>query len=425
MISYLENSDLAFRSIREIREKSSATLAEHLRRLARISRYYRLKLTSIDIDSVSLENLPTTSKCDLESDPDSFLAAPREELAESVTSSGTSGTAMDFHFTEGDLARLAYNERKAMSTCGVKKGDRALLTCTMDRCFIAGLAYYSGCRAIGATVIRAGASPLETHLALIERLRINVIIGVPSFLLKLAKFAESNGMNPSSLGMEILVCIGEPLRDAGMKRLPLCVELERFWGAHAFSTYASTETTTAFCECPEQCGGHLIPELGIVEILDDVGVALPAGEVGEITVTPFHIEGMPLLRYRTGDMGFLIEEPCACGRNSPRLSPVLGRKHQMIKCKGTTFYPNAVKAALDAIPGVLDYQIRVVRKDLSDEVAVALALSDVADLRVVDDALKAALRVGVRLIPESFEELGEKVFPPSARKPIRIVFEES
>jgi phenylacetate-CoA ligase len=196
--------------------------------------------------------------------------------------------------------------------------------------------------------------------------------------------------------------------------------LETAWNAKAYSTYASTEMTTAFCECREQCGGHLIPELGTVEILDDAGSVLPDGEIGEVTITPFHIEGMPLLRYRTGDMSFLMNEPCACGRNSPRLGPIVGRKHQMIKCKGTSFYPSAIGNVLDGFDSVQEYQIRVSRKDLSDEVSVSLALTDESELAKIDNALAAALRVRVKLIVEPFDILQKIVFPPTSRKPVRL-----
>lgn len=424
MTRYDDHRDLAFKCIREIRDAQAAMLVEHLRGLALNSPYYQRVLASCDIESVSLDALPTTTKHDIEREPESFLAVARENLAETVTSSGTSGAPIDFHFTENDLLRLAYNERQALSICGIERSDTVLLTCTLDRCFIAGLAYYSGCRSIGATAIRSGANPMETHFGLIRRLSVNVIVGVPSFLLKLARFAESARVAPASLGVERLVCIGEPLRDARLERLPLCSELETAWNAKAFSTYASTEMTTAFCECREQSGGHLIPELGIVEILNEEGSVLPAGEIGEVTITPFHLEGMPLLRYRTGDMSFLIEEPCACGRNSPRVGPIVGRKHQMIKCKGTSFYPSAIGVVLDAFTSVLEYQVRVSRKDLSDEVTIALALSDESDLPRIDAALAAALRVRMKLIPEPLESLRKSVFPPTARKPLRLQMEE-
>ena len=101
------------------------------------------------------------------------------------------------------------------------------------------------------------------------------------------------------------------------------------------------------------------------------------GETGEVVVTPLQIEGMPLLRFRTGDISFLVDEPCACGRFSPRLGPILGRKKQMIKFRGTTLYPNSLYAVLDSFPGISEYYVTATSDyDLSDVLTVTVAVKD-------------------------------------------------
>jgi phenylacetate-CoA ligase len=92
----------------------------------------------------------------------------------------------------------------------------------------------------------------------------------------------------------------------------------------------------------------------------------------------------------------------------------------MIKCKGTSFYPSAIGNVLDGFDSVQEYQIRVSRKDLSDEVSVSLALTDESELAKIDNALAAALRVRVKLIVEPFDILQKIVFPPTSRKPVRL-----
>ncbi|KAK6021733.1 hypothetical protein OSTOST_12590, partial [Ostertagia ostertagi] len=114
------------------------------------------------------------------------------------------------------------------------------------------------------------------------------------------------------------------------------------WPIKLYGTYAATEMQTAFTDCSAGMGGHHQPDLIIIEILDNEGRQLPDGTPGEIVITTLGIEGMPLLRYRTGDMAILYAEPCSCGRHSKRLSHVTGRKQQMIKYKGTTLYPPAI-----------------------------------------------------------------------------------
>src|SRR5690606_3508412 len=108
-------------------------------------------------------------------------------------------------------------------------------------------------------------------------------------------------------------------------------KITEYWNIQLYSTYASTEMQTAFTECHAGKGGHQQPDLIILEILDESGNQLPEGVYGEVTITTLGIEAMPLLRYRTGDIACYYQEPCRCGRHSKRLSPVIGRKQQMIK----------------------------------------------------------------------------------------------
>ncbi len=106
-----------------------------------------------------------------------------------------------------------------------------------------------------------------------------------------------------------------------------------------YSTYASTEMAASFTECSYGAGGHHHPELLIVEFLDGNDNPVPKGEAGELTITTLGVEGMPLLRFKTGDICHGHYETCKCGRKTMRVGPVIGRRNQMIKYKGTTLYP--------------------------------------------------------------------------------------
>jgi phenylacetate-CoA ligase len=145
------------------------------------------------------------------------------------------------------------------------------------------------------------------------------------------------------------------------------------WDLHLYSTYASTEMQTAFTECRAGQGGHLNPDLLIVELLDEHNQPVTPGHPGEVTVTTLGVEGMPLLRYKTGDICVHSTEPCICGRTTLRLSPVLGRKQQMIKFKGTTLYPPALFDLLNEMEEVVDYVAEVYSNELGmDEVLLHL-----------------------------------------------------
>jgi phenylacetate-CoA ligase len=328
-------------------------------------------------------------------------------------------------YTENDLRRLAYNEEISFASCGLNSDDVVLLTCTIDRCFIAGLAYFSGVRNLGAAAIRNGLSSVESHMEIIRRLKPTAIVGVPTFLLKLGQFLKTEGIDPTTTGVKKLVCIGEPIRDNNLLFLNVGEQLELIWGAKVYSTYASSETITSFCECTAQRGGHLHPDLAVVEIVSELGEVLPCGETGEVVVTPMGIEGMPLVRFKTGDVSFLIDEPCPCGRNSLRLGPILGRKNQMIKLKGTTLYPNSINTVLDTLPGVTEYYVTATSDyDLSDVVRIFVAVgNDTCSAEMIMDKLQAHLRVRPEVIITSDEQIRNKVYSGNPRKLTRFVDE--
>ena len=86
------------------------------------------------------------------------------------------------------------------------------------------------------------------------------------------------------------------------------------------------------------------------------------GEPGEVTISTLGVEGMPLLRYKTGDICVAHREPCICGRYSMRLSPVIGRKKQMIKFKGTTLFAPALYDLLNGMDDIVDFVLFISRR---------------------------------------------------------------
>jgi phenylacetate-CoA ligase len=419
---------LEFSRQEEISRVQDGLLRKHVRYLAAHSPYYRALFTAQGIDAAritinTLHTLPLTDKTALSLANDDFLAVPLSQIVDIVLSSGTTGRPTTVMYTENDLQRLAYNEELSFTSCGLTRDDSVLLTCTMDRCFIAGLAYFSGLRSLGAAVIRNGLSSVDSHLEILQRLKPTAIVGVPTFLLKLGQYMKSQNIDPRGAGIKKLICIGEPIRDRGLAFLRIGESLEEVWGAKIYSTYASSETITSFCECIAQQGGHLHPDLAVVEIVNEQGEVLPPGEPGEVVMTPLAIEAMPLLRFKTGDISFVIDGPCACGRRSIRLGPILGRKKQMIKFRGTTLYPNSLYTVLDSFPGISEYYVTATSDyDLSDMIKVTVAVSNAScTAGMIMDKLQAHLRVRPEVIIASEESVRKQVYTGNSRKLIRFV----
>ncbi len=428
MTASSSGSSAAFLSPAEIKATQEKLLQQHLCYAAGASPFYRELFadTGIMPAAITLEtlrNIPFTDRSLFGERNEDFLAVPMSKVVDIVLSSGTTGLPTSVMYTENDLRRLAYNEELSFASCGLTAADVVLLTCTIDRCFIAGLAYFSGIRQLGAAAVRNGLASVESHLEIIRRLKPTALVGVPTFLLKLGQYLASQQIDPKLAGVKKIVCIGEPIRDRSLGFLRAGGELESIWGAKVYSTYASSETITSFCECTAQAGGHLHPELAVVEIVDEKGEVLAKGETGEVVVTPLGIEGMPLVRFRTGDISFLIDPPCTCGRNSVRLGPILGRKKQMMKLKGTTIYPESIYAVLDTIPCVAEYFVTAATDyDLSDIVKIYVAVQDSSCSKaLIVEKLQASLRVRPEVIITSAETVNRWKNAGNSRKLVKFI----
>ncbi len=382
----------------------------------------------IDIRTIKqvgdLSAIPFTTKDDLQQRNDDFLCVNRENVAEYMATSGTLGKPVTIALTRKDLERLATNEYQSFLCSGGKAGEIYQLMVTLDKQFMAGMAYYSGLRKLGAGIIRIGLGAPTLHLEAILRLKPTCLVSVPSFLLKMTLFAKEQGINLNTTSVRKGICIGENIRNPDFSLNTLGKRIRESWNINLLSTYASTEMQTAFTECPQMRGGHLQPELLILEVLDDNGQPVSPYVPGEVVITTLGVEGMPLLRYRTGDICMFYDEPCPCGRSSLRLSPVIGRKQQMIKFKGTTFYPPALFDLLDQIREVADYAVEIYTNEVGlDEVLLNLVLvnqavdSDQAIKKFLHDKLKVTPHIKLVSPPEM-----QKIqFPANTRKAIRWI----
>lgn len=388
--------------------------AETFRYTAEHSPYYR-ELFRGAKEVPALDSVPTVGKRVVSERNRDFLCVPRERVVEIVTTSGTTGQPLLWMLTDADLRRLGTNEKLSFECAGLTAGDTVLVATAMDRCFIAGAAYWLGLRELGCAVARVGPSSPAYVLEMMQRLQPTAIVAVPSFLRLIAAKAQESGIDLRQSSVKKLVCIGEPIRDRAFALNAAGRALEAAWGAKLFSTYGVTELANSLCECEAGRGGHLHDQQLFVEVLDDEGGVLPDGEVGEVVATTFGVEAMPVIRYRTGDCAALFREPCVCGRTTPRLGPIVGRKNQRLKFKGVSLFPSALQAVLDEADGVESFVIvATAGNELSDEIEVLVhgSASD-SSLR---ELLQARTKITPRLRRASREEIESLQLPPNARK---------
>lgn len=428
--------DIEFESIERIREFQEDKLRQQIAYLAEHSPFYRRMFAThhIDPDSIrtmeDLRRLPFTEKVDLQRNNDDFLCVPREQIIDYITTSGTLGDPVVFGCTEKDLQRLAYNESKSFACAGLHKGDILQLMTTIDKRFMAGLAYWLGIRQMGASIIRVGNGIPELQWDTIQRLHPTAIMCVPSFILRLIEYAELHNIDYHHSSIRKIIGIGEGLRDQNFQLNLLGQRIHDKWPeVELYATYSSTEMSATFSECEHACGGHVHPELIIVEIIGDDDQPVPDGKAGEVVVTTLGVEGMPLLRFRTGDIAAKVVKPCACGRNSYRLTPLVGRKHNMIKLKGTTIYPPAINDVLDNTPFVGNYVVVVRPSDAgTDQVIVRISIRDNAiqsdeAIKQLKDHFRSRLRVApdIEILPA--DVIQHINFPAQSRKPVKFIDE--
>lgn len=363
--------------------------------------------------------IPLTTKEDLQKCNEDFLAVAKEKIIDLVTTSGTLGEPVSFALNEADLQRLAENEYQSFKMIGVKRSDIVQITTTLDRKFMAGMAYFLGLRKLGAGIIRSGSGLPRLQWESIERFRPKYLIAVPSFLLRLIEFARENGIDYQNSSVKAAICIGEPLRNSEFELNALGKKISEMWDIELFSTYASTEMATAFTECTEHTGNHSLQDLIYTEILDEKGSPVKPGEIGELVVTPLKTRSMPLLRFATGDMVKAYSGGCACGRNSLRISSIYGRKKQMIKLKGTTLYPQNIVEALNSFGKIDRFVIEALDSSVgTDRLIVKIPEStskeQVEELR---EHFRAILHVTPEIEQLAPEQIDKLKFPKESRKP--------
>jgi phenylacetate-CoA ligase len=362
-----------------------------------------------------LYKVPTVDKAILSARNLDFLCVPRERVVEIVTTSGTTGQPLLWMLTEADARRLALNEKISFECAGLTAHDTVLVAVALDRCFVAGLAYTTGLRALGCAVVRVGAASATLVLETIQRVQPTAIVAVPSFLRHVADKAREAKFDLKQSSVNKAVCIGEPIRNGAFELNASGSAIEKSWGAKVFSTYGVTELANSLCECEAGTGGHLHDQQLHIEILDEAGKPLPDGEIGEVVATTFGVEAMPLIRYRTGDCAALFSKNCKCGRTTPRLGPIVGRKNQKLKFKGASLFPSTLASVLEETESVEAFVI-IARKEseLSDSIEVLVHGS--AKVEMLRDALQARSKIAPQVRQATRKEIEALQMPPLARK---------
>jgi phenylacetate-CoA ligase len=374
-----------------------------------------------------LARIPFTSKADLRAHyPFGLLAVPREAVVRIHASSGTHGKPTVVGYTRADLENWTELMARCMTMAGVRPG-MVIHNANGYGLFTGGLGFHQGGERIGATVVPVSGGFTARQVLLLRDLGAQVLVSTPSYALAIAQAitdagGEAAGDDAARLGLKLGLFGGEPWTE-GMR-----AEIERSLGLTAVNFYGLSEMCGpgVAAECPARAGLHVQEDHFVVEVIDPVdGRPLPADAEGELVFTTLAKEAMPLLRYRTGDIGRLAVAPCECGRSTARLTGLRGRHDDMLIVRGVNLYPSEVERVLLGAGGVggvaPHYRLIVERPGPLDELTLECEPAgpgeDPGSLRTrLEQALRehTGLRITVAVLPPGG-------VPRSEGKAVRVV----
>ena len=318
--------------------------------------------------------LPFTTKDDLrENYPYGLFAVPLDRVVRIHSSSGTTGKPVVVGYTRGDLNTWAELTARIATAGGVTPSDVCQISFGYGL-FTGGFGLHYGVERIGASVVPISAGNTERQIMIMKDFKTTALICTPSYELYIAEVGKEMGVDFSELPLRLGLFGAEPWSE-GMRK-----EIEERLGISATDNYGLTEVMGPGVsgECEVKNGLHINEDHFLVEVVNpQTGEPLPPGEIGELVFTSLTKEAFPIIRYRTRDLSYLIDEPCPCGRTLIRMAKVRGRTDDMVVVRGVNVFPSQVEAVLTEIEGVEPhFQIIVDRKKALDVMEVWVEVSE-------------------------------------------------
>jgi phenylacetate-CoA ligase len=317
-----------------------------------------------------IQKIPFTRKQDLRGGyPFGFFAVPMHKIVRIHTTSGTTGKPTVVGYTRKDLDTWSDLIARNMTMIGVGEND-VFQNMVNYGMFTGGLGFHYGAEKIGMTVIPSATGNTKRQIEMIKDFGVTTIHCTPSYAMHLSEVAEEMNMSLDSLKTGIFGA--EPWSESVRR------SLEKRLSLTAYDSYGLSELFgpgVAF-ECPERDGLHIWHDCFFVEIIDPMtGERLSDGERGELVVTPLVKEAMPLLRYRTGDVTFLMEDGCLC-RRGQKIARITGRSDDMLVIRGINVFPSQIEHVLLEIPEVGNqFMVYIDRINHLDEMTVEVEIN--------------------------------------------------
>ena len=328
-----------------------------------------------DITSLSdIEKIPFTTKNDMREEyPFGLFAEPMKNVVRVHASSGTTGKPVVAGYTKSDLDNWSTAIARLATAAGVSDEDIAQISFGYGL-FTGGFGLHYGLEKIGTTIVPMSSGNTQKQIMLMQDFGTTTLIATPSYAMYISEVIEEMQLPKSNFRLKYGLFGSEGMSEE------MRATLEKRFGALVTTNYGLTEVSGPGVsgECEYKCGQHINEDMFYVEIIDpNTGKVMPYGEKGEVVITTLTKEAMPVLRYRTRDISYLIPEPCRCGRTTWRLANIEGRTDDMLIIKGVNVFPSQIESVVLGFPQVSpNYQLIVRRKNMLDNLEVVVELVD-------------------------------------------------
>lgn len=370
-----------------------------------------------------ITKLPFITKEDIAANyPNGLFAVPMSDIKRIHASSGTTGRPKIVGYTQNDLNIWSECVARGLTMVGAGKDDTVQIAYGYGL-FTGGFGAHMGSETIGATVIPISSGNTQKQLMFMQDMKSTVLCCTPSYALTIAEAIKKAGLTPEDLHLRIGVFGAEPWTPE------MRANIEKGLGLKAYDIYGLSEIMGpgVSMACGQGEGMHVQEDYFYMEIVDpDTLQPVADGEKGELVITTLGKEGLPMIRYRTRDICYIMRDKCECGRTTLRMSRVLGRTDDMLIIKGVNVFPSQVETVIAKIDELtMNYKLYVGRENNTDtfELAVELnenlELHDIATVEAlrhkVDRALRDVLGIGVKI---TFLNAG--TLPRSEGKAVRV-----
>ena len=392
---------------RRLREEQARRLGLLLQEL-KTNAFYQEKLhrAGIEIEDIrSVEDLgrvPFTTKEQLAEEqrahgPYGRLTYPLDRYSYLHQTTGTTGRPLRCLDTRADWDSWMRCWGYVYRAAGVSERDLVFCAFSFGP-YLSHWAAIDGARHIGALCLAGGGMNSEQRLRMIIDNRCTVLVCTPTYALHLAEVAEMSGVDLGSSEVRITIHAGEP--GASVPSVKKCIE--QAWGATCFDHAGATEVGAWAFDCQAQSGAIHLNELEFIfEVIDpNSGEPAVEGARGELVVTTLSRPGLPVLRYRTGDLVEITTDPCDCGRMMSRIKGgVLGRADDMMIVRGVNLYPSTIDNIIRALPPIVEYQVEIRRVAGMDDLLFKIEINESESFETVKqrvlDAFRSELNIRV------------------------------